>query len=262
MDLKIANHLALISASTKGIGFAIAKRLAAEGARVIVNGRSAESVDDAAKRIVEDVPDAKIEKFAGDLSDPTIVAKLAERFPKVDIVVNNLGSFDPKPFSEISDHEWRDVFEMNVLTGVRLSRLYFDAMLERDYGRIVFISSESGLQIPSEMIHYGVTKTAQLAVARGLAELTTGSGVTVNAVLPGPTRTEGVEEFAKKLGAGDDFDEFEKEFFTDARPTSLIKRFEKPEEIADVVAFVCSPLASAMNGAAIRAEGGIVKAIA
>jgi NAD(P)-dependent dehydrogenase (short-subunit alcohol dehydrogenase family) len=261
MNLQLKDQLAFVSASTKGIGLAIARALAAEGARVIINGRTAASVDDAAARILADVPDAQLEKFPGDLSSADVAASLAKAFPAVDILVNNLGIFDPKPFAEIADEEWQRFFDVNVLSGVRLSRLYFDGMLQRNRGRIIFISSESALHIPSEMIHYGMTKTAQLAVARGLAELTAGTAVTVNSVLPGPTRSEGVEEFVDKLSGGQPFDEFEKEFFEKIRPTSLIKRFETVDEIANVVAFVCSPLASGMNGSAIRVEGGLVKAM-
>lgn len=262
MNLQLNGSLALVSASTKGIGFAIARTLAAEGARVIVNGRTAAAVDEAVARIAREVPGAQLEKFPGDLSSADDTARLAKAFPTVDILVNNLGIFDPKPFSEIPDEEWRRFFEVNVLSGVRLSRLYFDGMLQRNQGRIVFISSESALHIPSEMIHYGMTKTAQLAVARGLAELSAGTAVTVNSVLPGPTKSEGVEEFVGKLSGGKPFAEFEKEFFEKVRPTSLLKRFETPDEIASVVAFVCSPLAAGMNGGSIRVEGGLVKAIA
>jgi NAD(P)-dependent dehydrogenase (short-subunit alcohol dehydrogenase family) len=262
MNLQLTDSLALVSASTKGIGFAIARTLAAEGARVIVNGRTAASVDEAVARIRHDVPAAKLEKFPGDLSNAADTARLAAAFPSVDILINNLGIFDPKPFAEITDEEWRRFFEVNVLSGVRLSRLYFDGMLQRNQGRIIFISSESALHIPSEMIHYGMTKTAQLAVARGLAELSAGTAVTVNSVLPGPTKSEGVEEFVGKLSGGKPFAEFEKEFFEKVRPTSLLKRFETPDEIASVVAFVCSPLAAGMNGGSIRVEGGLVKAIA
>ncbi|HEY1108171.1 MAG TPA: SDR family oxidoreductase [Opitutaceae bacterium] len=262
MNLHLTDSLALVSASTKGIGLAIARSLAAEGARVIVNGRTAASVDEAVARIRADVPAAKLEKFPGDLAQADVAQKLAAAFPSVDILVNNLGIFDPKPFSEIPDDEWRRFFEVNVMSGVRLSRLYFDGMLKRNKGRIVFISSESGLHIPEEMIHYGMTKTAQLAVARGLAELTKGTAVTVNSVLPGPTRSEGVEEFVDKLSDGKPFAEFEKEFFEKVRPTSLLKRFETVDEIAHVVAFVCSPLAAGINGSSLRVEGGLVKAIA
>jgi len=262
MNLQINDSLALVSASTKGIGFAIARALAAEGARVIVNGRTAGSVAEAVARISSEVKDAKLEKFPGDLAQADIAEKLAAAFPAVDILVNNLGIFDPKPFRDIPDAEWRRFFEVNVLSGVRLSRQYFDGMLQRNRGRIVFISSESALHIPEEMIHYGMTKTAQLAVARGLAELTAGTAVTVNSVLPGPTRSEGVEEFVQKLSGGQPFAAFEQEFFRKMRPTSLLKRFETVDEIAHVVAFVCSPLAAGMNGSAIRVEGGLVKSIA
>lgn len=262
MDLQLKNQLALVSASTKGIGLAIARSLAREGARVILNGRTPASVDEASARILAEVPEALLEKFPGDLTIAADAERLAAQFPHVDILVNNLGIFDPKPFAEIPDAEWQRFFDVNVLSGVRLSRLYFDGMLQRNRGRIVFISSESALHIPSEMIHYGMTKTAQLAVARGLAELTAGTAVTVNCVLPGPTRSEGVEEFVDKLSSGKPFGEFEEEFFHTVRPTSLIKRFETVDEIAHVVTFVCSPLASSMNGSAIRAEGGLVKAIA
>ncbi len=262
MNLQLDNQLALVSASTKGIGLAIARALAREGARVIINGRTAASVDDAVTRILADAPNAKLEKFPGDLATAEDTAKLAAAFPQVDILVNNLGIFDPKPFAEITDAEWQRFFDVNVLSGVRLSRVYFDGMLKRNRGRIIFISSESALHIPSEMIHYGMTKTAQLAVARGLAELTAGTAVTVNSVLPGPTRSEGVEEFVNKLSGGQPFAAFEKEFFEKVRPTSLLKRFESVDEIANLVAFVCSPLASGINGSSIRVEGGLVKAIA
>ncbi|WP_038159611.1 SDR family oxidoreductase [Verrucomicrobium sp. BvORR106] len=262
MNLQIENQLALVSASTKGIGLAIARALAREGARVIINGRSAASVDEAVTRILEAVPNAQLEKFPGDLSDAATAEKLAAAYPEVDILVNNLGIFDPKPFSEIPDAEWQRFFDVNVLSGVRLSRLYFDGMIKRNRGRIIFISSESALHIPSEMIHYGMTKTAQLAVARGLAELSAGTAVTVNSVLPGPTRSEGVEEFVDKLSGGQPFEAFEQEFFEKVRPTSLLKRFETVDEIANVVAFVCSPLASGINGSSVRVEGGLVKAIA
>lgn len=262
MNLQLQDSLALVSASTKGIGFAIARALAAEGARVIINGRATGSVDEAIGRIRADLPQARLESFAGDLAEAESAARLASEFPAVDILVNNLGIFDPKPFAEIDDAEWRRFFEVNVLSGVRLSRLYFDGMLQRNRGRIVFISSESALHIPQEMIHYGMTKTAQLAVARGLAELTVGTAVTVNSVLPGPTRSEGVEDFVSKLSGGQPFAAFEKEFFATVRPTSLLRRFETVDEIANVVAFVCSPLAAGMNGSSIRVEGGLVKSIA
>lgn len=260
MDLQLTNKLALVSGSTKGIGQAIAIGLAREGARVIVNGRTENSVAEAVAKIHQAVPAAKLEKFPGDLSKADIANQLAERFPEVDILVNNLGIFEPKPFEEIPDSDWKRFFEVNVLSGVRLSRNFLPGMKQRNWGRIVFISSESGIQIPAEMIHYGVTKTAQLAVARGLAETCAGTGVTVNAVLPGPTRSDGVDTFVEQLSGGKPFADFEKEFFKSVRPTSLIKRFATTEEVANLVVYVCSPLSSATNGAALRVDGGVVKA--
>jgi NAD(P)-dependent dehydrogenase (short-subunit alcohol dehydrogenase family) len=259
MDLQLADKLALVSGSTKGIGLAIATGLAREGANVIVNGRSEESVDGAFAKIRETVPAAKLGRFAGDLSDATVVKKLVNNFPAVDILVNNLGIFEPKPFEEIPDADWVRFFEVNVLSGVRLSRAYLAGMKHKNWGRIIFISSESGVQIPAEMIHYGMTKTAQLAVSRGLAETCAGTGVTVNAVLPGPTRSDGVDEFVKQLSGGKPFAEFEKEFFTSVRPSSLLKRFATTEEVASLVVYVCSPLSSATNGAALRVDGGVVR---
>ena len=259
MNLQLENNLALVSGSTKGIGLAIATSLAREGARVIVNGRAEKSVAEAIAKIRASVPTAKLESFAGDLADAKATESLVKKFPAVDILVNNLGIFEPKPFEEIPDGDWRRFFDVNVLSGVRLSRAYLPGMKQRNWGRIIFISSESGLQIPSEMIHYGMTKTAQIAVARGLAELTAGTGVTVNSILPGPTRSDGVDEFVKQLSGGKPFAEFEKEFFEKIRPTSLIKRFATTEEVANLVTYVCSPLSSATNGAALRVDGGVVK---
>jgi NAD(P)-dependent dehydrogenase (short-subunit alcohol dehydrogenase family) len=258
MDLQLTDKTALISGSTKGIGFAIASQLAAEGARVIINGRTESAVAEAVEKIGRATPNSKVEGFSGDLSAPS--ETLYERFPSVDILVNNLGIFEPKPFEQISDDEWLRFYDVNVLSGVRLSRAYLSGMKQRKWGRIIFISSESGIQIPVEMIHYGVTKTAQLAVSRGLAEYCSGTGVTVNAVLPGPTLSAGVEEFVAKLSGGKPFAEFEKEFFQNVRPSSLLKRFETPDEIATLVTFVCSPLASGINGAALRVDGGVVRA--
>ncbi len=259
MNLHLQNKLALVTGSTKGIGHAIAVALAAEGARVIVNGRTQTSVDDAIARLRTEVPDAQVEGFAGDLSNPEQTEVLLGRFPKVDILINNLGIFDPKPFEEIDDAEWQHFFNVNVLSGARLSRAYLPGMRAQNWGRIVFISSESGVQIPVEMIHYGVTKTALLGLSRGLAELTAGTAITVNAVLPGPTRSEGVDEFVEKLSGGQSFDAFEKTFFETARPTSLIKRFASTQEVANLVAYVASPLSSATTGAALRVDGGVVK---
>jgi NAD(P)-dependent dehydrogenase (short-subunit alcohol dehydrogenase family) len=260
MDLQLTGKLALVSGSTKGIGLAIATGLAREGARVIVNGRSETSVADGLAKIRQKVPKASLESFAGDLSDAATAEKLAKQFPDVDILVNNLGIFEPKPFEQIPDDDWRRFFEVNVLSGVRLSRLYLPGMKKKNRGRIIFISSESGIQIPAEMIHYGMTKTAQLAVSRGLAETCAGTGVTVNAVLPGPTHSDGVDEFVNQLSGGKPFGEFEKEFFANVRPSSLIKRFATTEEVANLVVYVSSPLSSATNGAALRVDGGVVKA--
>lgn len=259
MDLQLNGKTALISGSTAGIGYAIAEALVREGARVIVNGRTAKAVEQALAKLK--AAGGRVEGFAGDLSTAAGTEQLGRQFPDVDILVNNLGIFEPKAFEDIPDADWNRFFEVNVLSGVRLSRLYLPAMKKRDWGRIVFISSESGVQIPSEMIHYGMTKTAQLAVSRGLAESLAGTGVTVNCVLPGPTRSRGVVDFVDALAKeeGKSFAAFEKEFFEKVRPTSLIKRFATPEEVASMVAYVCSPLASATTGAALRVDGGVLK---
>ena len=259
MDLHLKDKLALVTGSTKGIGFAIATGLAREGARVIVNGRSQQSVDEALAKLRAQLPDARAEGFAGNLADPRQIAALVEKHPAVDVLVNNLGIFDPKPFEEIPDEDWQHFFDTNVMSGVRLSRAYLSKMKQKNWGRIVFISSESGIQIPVEMIHYGVTKTAQLGLSRGIAESCAGTGVTVNAVLPGPTSSDGVTEFATKLSAGKSLKEFEKEFFETGRPTSLLKRFTTPEEVANMVVYVCSEASSATNGAALRVDGGVVR---
>ncbi len=259
MDLKLKYLCALVSGSAKGIGLAIATELAAEGARIIVTGRSEASVAAAHAKIRQHVPDARLEGFAGDLSGAAATAELVARFPTMDILVNNLGIYEPKPFEEIPDKDWLHFFDVNVMSGVRLARAYLPQMKERNWGRIVFISSESGIQIPTEMIHYGMTKTAQLAISRGLAETCAGTGVTVNAVLPGPTRSDGVEAFVAKLSAGKSFAEFEREFFKKVRPTSLLQRFAAPDEVASLVTYLCSPLSSAINGAALRVDGGVVK---
>ncbi|CAM2152537.1 Uncharacterized oxidoreductase YvaG [Pararobbsia alpina] len=260
MDLHLHGKLALVSGSSKGIGFAIASGLAREGAHVIVNGRTQKSVDEALAKIRAAQANANVEGFAGDLSDPAQIDALVARFPAVDVLVNNLGIFDPKPFEDIPDSEWERFFNVNILSGVRLSRAYLPKMKQKNWGRVVFISSESGIQIPIEMIHYGVTKTAQLGLSRGLAETCAGTGVTVNAVLPGPTASDGVNEFVEKLSDGQSLKDFEKSFFETARPTSLLKRFASPEEVANLVVYVCSEASSATNGAALRVDGGVVRA--
>jgi len=260
MNLKLTDKTALVSGSTKGIGFAIATGLAREGAQVIVNGRSEKAVAEAKGQIDQAVPNARVESFAGDLSTAAAAETLLQRFPLVDILVNNLGIFEPKPFEDIPDEDWRRFFEVNVLSGVRLSRAYLPGMKQRNWGRIVFISSESAINTPAEMVHYGMTKTAQLAVSRGLAQLCAATGVTVNAVLPGPTHSAGVEEFAGQLSGGKPFAEFEAEFFKTVRPSSLLKRFATTEEVANLVTYVCSPLSAATNGAALRVDGGVVQA--
>ncbi len=264
MDFELRGKRALVSGSTVGIGFAIAKALAAEGASVFVNGRSEERVAKAVAAIRAAAPaDAEVQGFAADLGNAEGCAKLVQAVPEVDILVNNLGIFEAKPFAQITDADWLRFFEVNVLSGVRLSRAYMPGMLARNWGRILFISSESALQIPVEMIQYGTTKTAQLAVARGLAEMTAGTAVTVNCILPGPTKSEGVADFVTGLAAqqGKSAADVERDFFLHARPTSLLKRFETPDEIAALTAFIASPRASGVNGAALRVDGGVVRAI-
>jgi len=262
MDLELKGKLALVSGSTAGIGLAIATILAREGARVIVNGRSQASVDDVVTKL-QSAAAGSVQGFAGDLSKAASAEEIARQHSGVEILVNNLGIFEPKPFEEIPDNDWVRFFEVNVLSGIRLARLFLPAMKRANWGRIIFISSESAIQIPPEMIHYGVTKTAQLAVSRGLAEAVAGSGITVNSILPGPTKSRGVVDFVDALtkSEGKAFDEFEKEFFAKVRPTSLIKRFASPQEVASLVAYVASPLASATTGAALRVDGGVIKSV-
>ncbi len=260
MDLQLKDKLALVTGSTAGIGYAISEVFAKEGAKVIINGRSQKAVEDAIAKL-KSTAQGELIGFAGDLSNAAVAEEIAQTHPGVDILINNLGIFEPVAFEEISDDDWRRFFEMNVLSGVRLSRLYLPVMKERNWGRIIFISSESGVQIPAEMIHYGMTKTAQLAVSRGLAESVAGTGITVNSVLPGPTRSRGVLDFVDELAKqeGKSFEEFEQEFFLKVRPTSLIKRFATTHEVATLVAYVASPLASATTGAALRVDGGVIK---
>ena len=260
MDLQLKGKLALVTGSTAGIGLAIATTLACEGARVIINGRSKASVDEVVASLKSGTG-GDLQGFAGDLSVASSAEQLVRKYPGVQILVNNLGIFEPKPFEEIPDADWLRLFDVNVLSGVRLARLVLPSMRRANWGRIIFISSESGVQIPSEMIHYGVTKTAQLAASRGLAEALAGSAITVNSILPGPTKSRGVSEFVDTLAkaSGMSFAAFEKEFFEKVRPTSLIKRFAEPEEVASLVAYVASPLASATTGAALRVDGGVIR---
>ena len=264
MKIDLTGKTALVTGSTSGIGHAIARGLAAAGAEVVVNGRTKAKVDAAAAAIAKAAPGAKVRGIAADVSTAAGCEALAAAQPEVDILINNAGIFEPKGFFDIPDEDWSRFFEVNVMSGVRLSRAYLPGMLKRNWGRIVFISSESALNIPKEMIHYGMTKTAQLAVSRGLAEMTRGTAVTVNAVLPGPTMSEGVEALVKELAKqnGQSVAEAASQFVKQFRPTSLLERFTTPEEIANMVIYVASGESAATNGAALRAEGGTVNSIA
>jgi NAD(P)-dependent dehydrogenase (short-subunit alcohol dehydrogenase family) len=264
MKIDLSGKTALVTGSTSGIGHAIAKGLASAGASVVVNGRTQAKVDAAVAALTKALPGSKIRGIAADVSTATGCKTLVAALPDVDILINNAGIFEPKGFFDIPDEDWTRFLEVNLMSGVRLSRAYMKGMLERNWGRIVFISSESALNIPKEMIHYGVTKTAQLAVSRGLAEMTRGTAVTVNSVLPGPTMSEGVETFVKDLAKqnGQSVEEAASQFVKQFRPTSLLQRFASVEEIANMVVYASSKEASATNGAALRAEGGIIQTIA
>ena len=264
MDFGLRGKRALVTGSTAGIGFATARALANEGAHVTLNGRTEARVSDAVERIRRELADATVDGIAADLSSGDGCRAVTGHLAEVDVLVNNLGIFEPKPFEQIPDEDWIRFFEINVLSGIRLARHYVRGMRSRNWGRIVFVSSESGLQIPTEMIHYGVTKTAQLAVSRGLAETLAGTGVTVNSVLPGPTSSEGVGEFVTQMAAarGLDAATVEREFFATARPSSVLQRFATPDEVAAMITYVCSVPASATTGAALRVDGGVVRAIA
>ncbi|MEP6896990.1 MAG: SDR family oxidoreductase [Rhodanobacter sp.] len=257
MDLKLANRKAIVTGGSAGIGLAIVKSLLAEGAFVIVPGRSKAKLDE----VIPDGPN--VQKVVADLATAEGAATLIREAPDADILINNLGIYEARPFAEISDEDWLQMFETNVLSGVRLSRHYFPRMLAQNWGRVIFISSESGVMTPAEMIHYGVTKSSQLAVSRGLAELTKGTAVTVNSVLPGPTRSEGIVEFLQNIATpGASAAEAESEFFARHRTSSLLQRLIEGDEIASLVTYLASPLSAATNGAALRAEGGLLRSIA
>lgn len=263
MDFQLADKTALVSGSTAGIGLAIAIALAQEGATVVINGRTQERVNAAIDQIKQKTPDVKLQGIVADLGTLEGTNELFQQVPEVDILVNNLGIYGAKAFTEISDDEWMQFLEVNVMSGVRLSRYYLPKMVQKNWGRIIFVSSESAINIPAEMIHYGVTKTAQISLARGLAETTAGTNVTVNSVLPGPTQSEGVEDFIQGLATEQNISlkQVEQEFFAKTRPSSLIQRFATTEEVAALVAFVASPRSSATNGAALRVDGGVVRSI-
>ena len=263
MQIDLSGKEALVTGSTAGIGFAIARGLAAAGAAVTLSGRTRERVDAAIAALEGEVEGAAVRGIAADAGSPEGIEAILAEVQATDILVNSLGIFEPKEFFAITDEDWRRFFEVNVLSGVRLARALAPGMRERGWGRILFISSESGLHIPPEMIHYGVTKTALIALARGLAETLAGSGVTVNSVLPGPTRSEGVTRFVKELAAEQNKSEaeMETEFFTSMRPTSLIRRFAEVEEVANMVVYLASKEASATTGSAVRVDGGVVRAI-
>lgn len=261
MELQLKEKTALVTGSTAGIGFAIASSLAHEGAKVIVNGRSKQRVETAVEKIKAESGNQNIYGAVADLKRVDQVNMLIQQYPAVDILVNNAGVAQPQAFKDISDEDWLDIYEVNVLSGVRLSRAYIQQMLNANWGRIIFISSESAVQIPAEMIHYGVSKTAQISLSRGLAEMTVGTAVTVNTVLPGPTSTEAISNFMKATAEqqGIGLEEMEEVFFQNMRGTSLLKRFIKPEEIASLVTYIASPLSAATNGTALRADGGVIK---
>lgn len=264
MDLGLKQKTVLVTGSTAGIGLAVVRAFAREGATVVLNGRTGARIEAAIAEVKKEIPSASLKGVAGDLSTAAGAEAIIAALPECDVLVNNAGIFEPKAFEDITDADWFRFFETNVMSGVRLARHYFPRMLEKNWGRIIFISSESGLQIPSEMIHYGVTKTAQLAVARGLAELTRGKNVTVNSVLPGPTRSEGVGDFVRSLAqnTGVTEAEMERQFFSTARPSSLLQRFATVEEVANMVVYVGSAAASATNGASVRVDGGVLRSIA
>ena len=262
MDLKLTGKVALVTGSTAGIGLSIARSLATEGAHVYVNGRTQQRVD-AAIAAIRSHAGVKVEGIVADFSGSAGADVVIAKLPVVDVLVNNVGIFEPKPFAEIPDADWYRFFEVNVMSGVRLARQYLTGMLKKNWGRILFISSESGVQIPAEMVHYGMTKTAQIAVARGIAESVAGTGVTVNSILAGPTESEGVGDFVEAMAKQQKKSkaEVEKEFFEHVRPSSLLKRFAAVDEVAAMAVYLAGELSSATNGAALRVDGGVVRAI-
>ena len=263
MDLHLTNKKVLVSGATAGIGYAIAKGFAAEGAIIYLNGRDEHRVESAKTKMQEEVPDAQVYSVMADLATVEGYEQLIHHLPEVDILINNLGIFEPVPFFETKDSDWQKMFDVNVMSGIRLTRFYMPKMLEKNWGRVIFISSESAFQVPTEMIHYGMSKTAQLAVANGLAQLTKGTGVTVNSVLPGPTYSAGVERFVGDLAKQQNITtkEVEHQFFNETRPLSLLQRFITPDEVASAVLYVSSELAAATNGAAMKVDGGILKGL-
>jgi len=263
MDLQLRGKVAFISGSTKGIGFAIAKQLLQEGAAVIINGREKNVVQAAVEKLKMQIPNAEVSGIAADFAKVDQVNNLLAQLPETDILINNAGIFEPKAFADITDNEWLLYFEINVLSGIRLSRALFPKMMAKNWGRIIFITSESAVNIPEEMIHYGTTKTALHGVSRGLSELTKGSGVTVNTVMPGPTASEGVVDFIKQLAGekGITIKQAEEAFFSTMRPASLIQRFSDVAEIANMVTYIASPLSSSTNGSSLRVDGGVIKSV-
>jgi NAD(P)-dependent dehydrogenase (short-subunit alcohol dehydrogenase family) len=263
MQIDLSGKSAVITGSTAGIGLAIAKGLAASGASVVVNGRASSAVDKAIAGVNADAPSSKVSGFVGDLGTAEGCERLVASHPACDILINNVGIYGPQDFFEIPDSEWARFFEVNVMSGVRLSRAYLPGMIGRGWGRIIFISSESALNVPADMIHYGMTKTAQLAIARGLAKRMSGTGVTVNSVLPGPTLSEGVAAMLKEATekTGQSLEEAAANFVVANRPSSIIRRAASVEEVANMVVYAASPQASATTGAALRVDGGVIDTI-
>ena len=261
MHIDLKGKTAVVTGSTRGIGYAIAAGLAGAGATVVITGRKQADVDQALAKLRDKVPGAQVRGVAADLGSAAGFAVLQQAEPRADILVNNVGVFKLQPFAEIPDEEWTRMFEVNVMSGVRASRIYLPGMQQQNWGRIVFISSESGLNIPADMIHYGFSKTSNLAVSRGLAKSLAGTGITVNAVLPGPTLSEGVQDL---VAPDSDYATAEREanaFVKQHRSSSIIQRVARPEEVANMVVYVCSPQASATTGAALRVDGGVVRSI-